>query len=416
MSADEIRERYLERAESRRAELPGAGLAWLEALRREARAQLAERGFPTRRDEDWRWTDVSGLVTTWLEPAPPRLEIGAFPGGADGVSGIAGVRLESLREALERDPGGLEAALGQALEAKGDGFAALNGALFEDGALVEIEPGASPALPVWIRLESDAGKSAHPRCVIRAGAGSRAVLIEDHAGAGGLQNAVTEVFLEPGAELEHVRLQRHSEDAHHVATLAVHQAADSRYSSWSLAWGARLGRVDLRVLLAGEGAECALYGLYLARGSQLLDHHTLIDHATPHTVSRELYKGILDGRARGVFRGRVHVRPHAQQISAEQTNRNLLLSDDAVANSKPQLEIYADEVRCSHGATIGQLPEQEIFYLRSRGITRAEARALLTYGFAREILEKLPSPALRRELEDLALAWLPRARPGRSTA
>jgi Fe-S cluster assembly protein SufD len=193
-----------------------------------------------------------------------------------------------------------------------------------------------------------------------------------------------------------------------VATLVAHQADASRFASHSIALGARIARVDAQVRLAAEGAACRLNGLYLGRARQLIDHHTLVDHAVPHTESRELYKGILDGRAHGVFRGRVHVRPHAQKTDAEQVNRNLLLSDDASVNTKPQLEIYADDVKCSHGASIGQLDPDALFYLRSRGIELARARSLLAFAFASEIAAQLPIAKLREELEGVVLGWLPR--------
>ena len=192
-----------------------------------------------------------------------------------------------------------------------------------------------------------------------------------------------------------------------LAALAVHQEAGSHFVSHSLALGARLARFEIAVALAGEGAHCRLAGLYLGRGRQKLDHHTSVDHATPHTTSDELYKGILDGRAHGIFHGRVHVRPHAQKIHAMQTNRNLLLSDQAVVNTKPRLEIHADDVRCSHGATIGQLDRDQLFYLQSRGLAADEARALLTFAFASEITQALPSAELRERLEAVVLGWLP---------
>jgi Fe-S cluster assembly protein SufD len=210
------------------------------------------------------------------------------------------------------------------------------------------------------------------------------------------------------ASLDHVVLQQQGADAWQLSATAVQQEAGSRFSSHSIALGGRLARLDLRCTLAGEGAHAGLLGLYLARDRQLLDHHTTIDHATPHTTSDELYKGILDERAVAVFHGRIHVRPHAQKTSAMQQNRNLLLSDAATIHTKPQLEIHADDVRCSHGATIGQLDPDQLFYLRARGIWPDDARALLMLAFASEVLEKLPAPALRERLGRLALDWLPR--------
>ena len=400
MSDDRGHEPYLRLFDEIERELPGAELPWLAALRREAAAQLRERGFPTRRDEDWRYTDLSPLVRTGFQAAPPNLWHS---------SATPGLRISRLRDALEQRPERLEPHLGQLADFKAQPFVALNTALFEDGVLVEIEPGARLEEPIRIELTGCPDGASHARILILAGAGSQAQVLERYAGEGSYFNdVVTELILDRDARLDHLRIQRESEQAYHVASLVAHQEAASRLTSHSIALGGRIARVDLQTTLAAPGAECHLTGLYLGRGAQLVDHCTLIDHAMPHTTSRELYKGILTGRARGVFRGRVHVRPDAQKTDASQTNRNLLLSDDAIANTKPQLEIYADDVKCSHGATVGRLAEEAIFYLRSRGIPLAEARSILTYGFASEITSKLPSAALRREIEQFVLDWLPR--------
>jgi Fe-S cluster assembly protein SufD len=220
-------------------------------------------------------------------------------------------------------------------------------------------------------------------------------------------NSVAELSLARDARLEHVVLQQEGPDTLALGAIALQQEAGSHYTSHSLALGGRLARLEIRANLAGEAAHCALRGLYLGRDRQLLDHHTTIDHATPHTTSDELYKGILDERAHGIFHGRVHVWPNAQKISAQQTNRNLLLSDLALVHTKPQLEIFADDVRCSHGATIGQLDPDELFYLRSRGIGERDARALLSFAFASEITGALPLAALRERMEAFVLGWLP---------
>jgi len=226
-----------------------------------------------------------------------------------------------------------------------------------------------------------------------------------------LSNSATELVLERDAQLDYVQLQELPETAFHVSSMSARQETGSRLRATSIALGARLARVQLLAALSGEGAELELDGLYLGRGTQHQDHHTTVDHASPRTTSRTLFKGVLDGRAHGVFHGRVHVRPNAQKIDASQTNRALLLSDGAVVDSKPQLEIYADDVKCSHGASVGQLDLDQLFYLRARGLDPVEARALLTYAFASELLERLPLPVLRESLEARLLAWLPR-RPG----
>jgi Fe-S cluster assembly protein SufD len=323
----------------------------------------------------------------------------------------SGAKIVPLAEALERHGARLEPVLGRLADPKKDGFVALSSAGFDGGVAIEIARDAELTLPIEIEITGGGGASptfSLPRVVIVAGAGSRAVVIERHRGDGAYASLpVVEIALERGADLGHVRVQRESPSAWHIATLAVCQEANSRFTSFSLALGARLARVDLGAVLAGEHAECRLLGLYLGTGSQLLDHHTEIDHALPFTRSRQVYKGILDGRSRGVFRGKVHVRPDAQKIDADQSTRALLLSDDAIANAKPQLEIYADDVKCSHGASIGRLSDEALFYLRARGIPLAEARALLSFGFASEVVRELPTADLRRELEEFVLAWLP---------
>jgi Fe-S cluster assembly protein SufD len=407
--------------EARHLDLPGA-----PASRSEAFERFLAAGLPTTRDEDWRFTNLRELAETdWApaEPAPlpelpeplgPRL---VFVNGhcvAEPETGElpAGVRLRSLAAALAEDAS-LDSAVGTLADAKARSLTALNRALWEDGALVEIDDGVSLDQPLEILRVHSAGSAAtasHPRTLLTVGAGSRAVLIEQALGSGPgryLVNSVAEVSLARDARLEHVVFQHEGPDAMALGAIALQQESGSHYTSHSLALGARLARLEIRANLAGEGSHCSLRGLYLGRDRQLLDHHTTIDHATPHTTSDELYKGILDERAHGIFHGRVHVRPHAQKISAEQTNRNLLLSDSALVHTKPQLEIFADDVRCSHGATIGQLDPDQLFYLRARGIGERDARALLSFAFASEIVRTLPTAALRERLEALVLDWLP---------
>jgi Fe-S cluster assembly protein SufD len=242
----------------------------------------------------------------------------------------------------------------------------------------------------------------HPRTTVVAERGASATLVEHFAGDGSaptLTNAVTNVYLEENSQLEHVKIQREAAESFHVKRVAVRQDRASRYRSLSVAFGARLSRTEISVELAGEGAECDLNGLYLMDGDRHADHHTIIDHAVPHTTSRELYKGVLDGRSRGVFTGRVLVRRDAQQVSADQTNRNLILNEGAVADTRPQLEIYADDVRCSHGATVGRLDDEALFYLRQRGLDSNEARRLLTYAFASDVVNAVGAKEVRERLD-----------------
>ncbi|MBW1685783.1 MAG: Fe-S cluster assembly protein SufD, partial [Deltaproteobacteria bacterium] len=297
--------------------------------------------------------------------------------------------------------------LGRLVSLKEHAFAALNSAFLDDGAVLLVGPDANLAEPLHIVFVSTAAgtlRVRHPRLLIVAGEGSRVRVIVDHVCLGppsGFTNAVAEVCVGQGAQVDLVLLQRERSDAFHVSNLAVRQERDSRFSSHTLTLGGALVRNDLGVVLEDEGADCTLHGLFVAGGEQLIDNHTLVDHAMPHGTSRELYKGILGGSSRGVFRGRVIVRPGAQKTDARQSNPNLLLADSAEIDTKPQLEIYADDVKCSHGSSIGQLEEDALFYLRSRGMAEPEARDLLTRGFAHEVIAALPVPALTDGLDAL---------------
>jgi Fe-S cluster assembly protein SufD len=363
---------------------------------------FAERGLPTTRDEDWRFTPLAALES--LEFSAP--EAGEIPAAelAKARARVGDARLTT----------GERAPRGSVLDAKQAPFAALNAALANRSDLVEVTANCDKFLPFHLLRWLGAGTQiASPRAEIVVRAGASATVIEHFVGAPGsksLSNSATEITVERGGRLRYVQLQELPDTAFHVSSIASRQEADSELSVASLALGGRLARVEIVSQLAGEGARLELDGLYLGRESQLQDHHTTIDHASPRTTSHELFKGVLAGRAHGVFHGRIHVRPHAQKIDASQTNRALLLSDGAVIDSKPQLEIYADDVKCSHGASVGQLDPDQIFYLRARGLGETEARALLTWAFASEVLGKLPSAVLRESLERDLLAWLGGAR------
>ncbi len=393
--------------------------AWLRSLRETAFAGYAARGLPTTRDEEWKYTNVQAIARTAFgapasfDAAPADLagaglvELGGalavFVNGRfdAGLSRLArdGVRVESLRDVIEREPARVEGRLG--CQAAGrTPFSALNTALVEDGALVEIAAGAASSVPIQVVFysssETERPSATHPRVLVLAGRASQATVVETHLGRGGyLTNAATELFLEDGARLDHVKLQRESEAAFHVALVAAKLGKDARLGQHHVALGARLARADIEARFDGEGGECEMYGLFHADGERLTDTHTLLDHAVPRATSREVYKGVLDGRARGVFHGRIIVRKDAQKTSAHQSNKNLLLSKDALVQSTPQLEILADDVKCKHGATTGQLEEASLFYLRSRGLGEAAARSLLTYAFASDVAHHLPHEALR---------------------
>lgn len=436
---DDVREHYVARfGEAARRE---GEPAWLAALRKEAIGHFAEHGFPTVALEDWRYTNLSKLVRTPRESGPAtasgidRAEIerlsfpvfacsvfvfvnGRFVPELSAPRALSGeIRAGSLAEAIGRSSAALEPHLGHLARAQDDALIALNTASFTDGALVVLPKDVALEAPihlVHLSVPAAAATICHPRTLIVAGAGSRAVVIEDFVSLGpgdALTNVVSEVVLEEGATLEHVQLLREHDEAAHLANVRVHQARDSRYLAHGISLGGVLSRTDLRVVIDGPGADAELNGFYVASGRQHVDNHTTIDHARPDGTSREYYKGVLDGSARGVFAGRVIVRQDAQRTSARQTNRNLLLSRDAEVDSKPQLEIHADDVRCSHGSTIGQLDDDALFYLRARGLGEDTARALLMRAFAVEITSRIQVPALRDRIDELLLARLLRQEP-----
>ena len=405
--------------------------AWLRERRTAAFARFVEAGLPTPRDEAWRHTPLAPLTRTRFEPfdpeARPAVEVLARLPRAEGprltlVNGVlsrelsdagphAGVELLGLREALRSRPASLEPWLGT-LAASGSAFAQLNGALAPDAAVVLIAPGGAPEQT--IRIEHVAAGSApavaYARTLVVAGRGSQSRIVESYAsptGRASLTNAVTELVLEDDARVERCKLQQEGEEALHVATLAVKVGRDASFRDHALVLGAALSRDDIDVLLDGEGASCELNGLFVVDGRRVADTHSRIDHARPHGTSREHYKGILDDQARGVFNGLVVVRPGAQKTDAWQMNRNLLLSREALVHSTPQLEILANDVKCKHGSTTGQLDAAALFYLRSRGISEAEARGLLTWAFASDLLRHVPDAAVRSAVERRLQAKLP---------
>lgn len=413
--------------------LTGDAPAFVRALRERGLARFAALGFPTTRLEDWKYTNVAPIAREHFQPAAAALsaEAAALAGAArlDGAVELvfvngryapslsaraplpAGVVVDSLAAACRDHAALVEPHLGRIAAIDDDGVAALNTALLDDGAFIHIPAGAVLEAPIHCLFVSLAGgqpTASHPRLLIVAGDGSRAAVVEQYVGRGRYwTNAVTELALGSGAQVAHHKLQDEDVAAYHLAVAAAAQAGGSHFGSHAVALGAGLSRSAIATRFDDADAGCALDGLYIADGRQHVDHHTTVDHARPRGTSRELYKGILGGRATGVFNGKVFVRPGAQQSDAEQMNQNLLLSDDAQIDTKPQLEIFADDVRCSHGATIGQLSDDAIFYLRARGIDPAEARRLLIRGFAHELVERVAVAALRRRLEALLAARLP---------
>ncbi|HEX7044760.1 MAG TPA: Fe-S cluster assembly protein SufD [Burkholderiales bacterium] len=429
-ASPDVRHAYLDALAAIGERLPGARVPWLRELRERGRAVFAAAGFPTTREEAWRYTnlaslarqrfelaaadaalDAAALRAAWFDALDAyrlvfvdgsyRAELSSPPSGG-------GVAVGSLREMLARDPQALEGRLGAIAPADRHALAALNTAFLLDGAYVHLAAGAAPERPIQILYFASTGALTQPRTLIVAEAGSRAVVIEQYCGTDAARyfsNAVTEIALGERARIEHYRVQQQGAQGYHIGGLYVRQERGSELVSNALDLGGLLVRHDLQSALA-EGAACTLNGLYLAGGRQHVDNHTLIEHAAPHSTSRELYKGVLDGRARAVFNGRVVVRPGAQRSDAQQTNNNLLLSEDAEIDTKPELEIYADDVKCTHGATVGQLDSDQLFYLRSRGLDADAARDLLTFAFANEVLQRFGVAPMRTALDRQLLGRL----------
>jgi Fe-S cluster assembly protein SufD len=376
----------------------------IDRIREEARQRFADVGFPTTHDEDWRFTSVapiSKLVAQALVPAgvpfQGRTLLSAQP---------RGVEICKLSQAPKDI---LDHYLARYASIQNNAFVALNTANFEDGLLIRIPKGAVIEEPIHLVFESSANGHptvAHPRTLIVAGADSQATIVESYTGGGAyLTNPVTEIVAEDHALIDHYKLQTDGPKAFHVSTLQIQLGRDTNFRSHSLSFGGSLVRNDVNAVLS-EGSECTLNGLYLVNGAQHIDNHTSIDHAKPHAASHELYKGILEGHSTAVFNGKILVRKDAQKTDAKQTNKNLVLSEDAVINTKPELQILADDVRCTHGATIGQLDTEAIFYLQSRGIGLADARNLLIFAFARDIVDRIKVASLREQLEQILLEKL----------
>jgi len=412
---------------------------WVAELRRAGAARYEGLRLPTPRDEDWRFTDLApiakaelGLIRapgalTATDIAPflfgqaewPRLVFanGRFQSALSRVTGLpAGVRFAPLAELLADSPELVEGTLGQlAVQPAAASIVGQNAAAFADGYALVLPAGAVVDTPIHVLFVSDsraARGAVHPRNVVVLGANAVASVVESYAAlADGitLTNTVTEARLAAGARFDHCKIQRESTQAFHLATLEVRQERDSYLNSFSFAEGAALSRTNIYTTMAGPGAHATLYGLYLGDGRQHVDHQTRIEHAAPHCTSWEVYKGILDGHAHGVFNGKVYVHPVAQKTDGKQTNRNLLLSETAKVDTKPQLEIFADDVKCTHGATVGSLNDVPLFYCRSRGIPEAEARTLLTYAFAADVLEEIRSRPVVDYLEGFMRAWLLKA-------
>lgn len=406
-----------------------AAPAWLKKLREDAFGRFCDKGFPTTRDEDWRFTNVAPVARTAFCPAAPakiaKKDLAQFaPDGAkiqlvfvngryaSDLSSTGnlpkGVTVSSLRDQIAQHPETIEKHLGRYADQDRDAFVALNTAFITDGAYVHVARGVVLDQPIFLLYLSTQEKGAtmtHPRNLIIAEDQSQVSIVEDYVSVGGesavLSNAVTELIAGESTTAHHYLIEREHLQAFNFSTLRIQQGRSANVASHSLLLGGGLVRNNVHPVLAGEGGECLINGLFLGTGRQHLDNYMHVEHASPHCGSRQFYNGILDGQSHGVFHGRIVVHKVAQKTDAKQTNRNLLLSDDAQIDTKPQLEIYADDVKCTHGATIGQIEENALFYLRSRGLSEAEARKLLLMAFAEECVERMHEGAARDHVEKL---------------
>jgi Fe-S cluster assembly protein SufD len=410
--------------------------AWLPKLRHAAIESFAELGFPKPRDEEWLYTNVSTLASTPFAPSNVTLteeireRIAGLPLADLGCNRLTflngrfvpelsqlqdipkGVKAGSLASAWKDHGALLERHFAHYADAKTHAFVALNTAFFEDGAFIEIPKGAVLQRPLHIlQISHGAGQPtvSHPRNLILVGETGQASIIETFVSLEEnttFTNTVTEIVAGQGALVDYTKVQQESDAAYHYARVQVYQERSSSVATHSIQLGSLLTREEVNAVLDGEGAESHLYGLYVIGGRQHVDNHTIIDHAKPHCPSREVYKGVLDGKSQGVFNGKIIVRPDAQKTDSKQSNKNLLLSEDAIINTKPQLEIYADDVKCTHGATVGQIDPEAVFYLRSRGIGVEDAKKLLTFAFANDVMERVKYQPLRERLAERLYARL----------
>ncbi len=414
--------------------------AWLDEVREAAISSFAEAGFPTARrgNEQWKYTNVAPIAEASFQhlsngshgdvtesdlrggaPWSPDWTNLVFIDGRyhEGLSNTHpadnGVQVVSLASGIRSDDGVVQSHLARYATVEQDAFTALNTAFVDDGALVHISDGAALDTPIHLVFAStDRGEPgvSYPRILVVAGRDSRATIVESYVSAGGaryLTNAVAEMRIGEGAQVEHYRILLESEEAFHIGKARVYQSEGSRFSSGTFEKGPALGRYDLYVELDGPESSCVLNGLYLTRGDQHMDNLVNIDHLKPRCTSRLYYKGILDGSSRAVFGGTVWVREDAQKTDAMQSDKNLVLSPDAEVDSKPALFIYADDVKCGHGATAGNVDRDTVFYMRSRGLDLETASGLLIYGFASEVIDTVRVPELRRYLEETFLTSLP---------
>ena len=432
----ERRDGYLAEFDRVAREPDGRLPASISKLRKAAIDRFCQLGFPTTKLEAWRFTNVAPIAATPFALADDGLSAlssdeldrftfkdlpftqlvvvnGCFAPQLSSCGALpAGVEAGGLSEAIDRDPTLVERYLTRLAPYEDQPFTALNTAFLRDGAFLQIPANAVIEQPIHLLFVATAHQKStvhHPRVLILAGENSQARIVESYAGlrdAPYFTNAVTEIVAGPNAVVDHYKLLRESLQAFHVASMHVSLGRSSSFSSHSITLGGALVRNDVNALLNGEGIDCTLNGLYVANGRRLIDNHTMVDHAKPHCSSHELYKGILDGEAHAVFNGKIVVQLDAQKTDAKQTNQALLLSEHAQINTTPQLEIFADDVRCTHGATVGQLDDDAMFYLRSRGLSQARARNVLIRAFASDILDRIKIAPIRAHLDRVLLEQL----------
>jgi Fe-S cluster assembly protein SufD len=431
------KDRYLETFARFEKTAAGNGQEWLHPVRRAAIARFAELGFPTTRDEDWRFTNVDPIAqTSFTLASDTGIELTSRDIKRFAIPGLSGIQLvfvngryaaslsspgsprnglsvRSLAQAIRDDRDVLEQHLARYAGYQDDAFSALNTAFMEDGAFVHVPRGRVVEEPIrllYVSTSTTEPIMIHPRNLIILGEDSQAVIVEDYVSLSDevyFSNVITEVVVGQNSVLSHYLIEQEGKQALNVSTLRVEQGRSSNVASHTVLLGGALVRNNVHPVLAGEGGECLINGLFMGTSRQHMDNFMRVEHASPHCDSRQFYQGILDERAHGVFSGRIIVHKDAQKTDAKQTNNNLLLSQEAQIDTKPQLEIYADDVKCTHGATIGQIDENAIFYLRSRGIPQDAARAMLLFGFANESLERMKVESIRRHLEALVAQWLP---------
>ncbi len=407
---------------------PQGALGWLKQLRTQAIDQAGQLRFPTAKDEEWRFTDVSPLARLPYKPAQKASTLNIsdiqhfFIAESDHrlvfVDGFFSPELSQLNAHDQLLIGNLtslasiksslvETHLGQHVPFRDNIFAALNTAFLQDGALIVLPENCVASSPIHLLfIATQEQTTQYPRCLLIGERNSQATVIEDYVALGAdtyITNSVAEFSLADNAQVSHVRVQRESNKAFHLAHCAIALGQNSHYQSVSIALGALISRFNLDVEFKAQAAECTIDGLAIITDRQLADTHTSINHATPHCTSQQQHKCIVDGSAHAVFNGKIIVRPHAQRTNSSQSSRNLLLSSNAQVDTKPQLEIFADDVKCAHGATVGQLDHEEIFYLKSRGLNELAARNLLTYAFGAEILDRIPVRSLKYTLEQIVL-------------